>query len=557
MKTATGETANVPRVLNPVDVIDKTDTILDDSIIENGGTIFLPRGVEGYFGSVSKIYIPPCPHQELGHLIALDDLSVKANNILRIIEQVNAGDRKISAVSLAVKRLQHLVCLKIGSKSGILQGSQVGTRVSFSLRAVVIPSAEDHPSWIGLPRRAMNKLKITTGDYVIAGRDPVIWDGSVEVLMARETENSAIEMHPLLFAQMNADCDGDTIWVIKVPHGDGCRSECEARKLSFCAENAGFTRNMLVDDNDPNVNWSDVETQVKIRFRTTGYSVSPEDIVNSTDKLKQLEKFSGKELQDQGKEVALGLSEQSLIDYILQGNDKNLKMKVYLGPVGAASNKLKLISRGNKQLSDSANYLSHEVLQTLFDSKHGVGVDNKELDVQEVLKILNLQGKYKSTLDKPVSHFKVLGRLAESGYDRAKCHPIVAEVYSCHAFREVVYDITDDEDKRKRCCSLIDTLRDPDSTSDYAKCILQQVSDILEVSIKEVSMRLSKEKSLLGGIGTILNDPVVKLMSPFSFDDLKDNMVSSFANDRKPIPMSLASWLLKEAIERHKEDSNV
>ena len=198
-------TQNISKVVHLPSVVDKTDTILSDTHLSIGSVVTLPVPVTSYFGLFNEVFIPPGSLKEVGDFVIIDDISVKANNLVRVCEQVASGQKTIKALRSSFAKFQILLMSKVGTKDGILNSHIIGIRAKRSMRAVMVPSSRFHPAWITIPESSMRAMELNDGDLVICGRDPVIWGGSIEILKACGSYTSCIELHPLLFKQFSAN----------------------------------------------------------------------------------------------------------------------------------------------------------------------------------------------------------------------------------------------------------------------------------------------------------------------------------------------------------------
>jgi hypothetical protein len=432
-----GTTANVPRIVNPIWALESINTILDPNFQKYGGAIQLPEGCHSFIlkNEIREIKIPPCPVEPIDHLVRLDDIAVRVNNLLRVITEYSLGNKPVAVIQKSLDNLCGTIATKIGSKKkGLIISNVIGSRMAFSMRAVIVPDAQHHPVWVGIPETFMSKLKMDEGDLIIVGRDPVIHGGSIEVLQATPIPGHAIQLHPLVFGQMGADSDGDTVWAMVVDKQSlDCIAEAEAQILSFTIKHSKYAKNMAAIG-DSKVNWKEVEKECGTRFQTTGFSVSPDDILTNSTNLKSLENYTGKNLHDEciniidGKENVEEKSNQINLALLIQ--------KSYLGRIGAASAKLKLIASSDPVLLRSADYVSERSNQELFDAKGKVNSGNETVDIFEVLNLINMRGVWRSTIEEPRWHYEAAKAISTSDcFDIKNLWAIFAEIYTVRPVR--------------------------------------------------------------------------------------------------------------------------
>lgn len=416
------ETDDLPSMVDPNKLLDVTGTILDPKIVENGSWIYMPIVVSDYAGrEVMQVRVPPIEPLDSDGLWLIHPVMMAANQLIRVIKQFQNGQTSEIAVHKTFSSYQMQVIRSLAGKSGVIRNVVIGARIKRSGRAVLVPNSNHEPEWVGLPGRLFDDAELKHGDYVMIGRDPTIWDGSIEILRARKSDGDVGELHPLLFSQLNADCDGDAIYWFPVPKDPGCQIEAREHLMEFCLQHGRWKKQALKDHCSETVNWDNVRQETVDRFPVDGFSVSPEDIAGSPQGLwETIGRTTGKgELQDACREMAQGLEFDHWYDRVLEKNLEMLRMKVMMGPIGAACNRLKVLAGWNPMWLKSANYLSERLQQMLLDSKHGSGYDPNY-----VLRILNQQGKWKKA-----SPTDALAELEHLGMDPQEAQTMVEVIY--------------------------------------------------------------------------------------------------------------------------------
>jgi hypothetical protein len=520
------DTKNIPRILDPGKVETIAGTVLDPEFEKHGAVIDLPVTLNTFTGSLNKIRIPPCPRFEVDGLAVLDDLAVRTNNLLRVLELHKTGEKSISTVTKSVGALHRLAIGKIVSKSGIISRGIVGRRAFYTARAVLLPSINSDPHVVGLPARAMKKLKLQNGDLVIVGRDPTIWDGSLEVFIAKQCNDHCIHMHPFSFGQMGADCDGDTVWCLKVPSDKNCQEEAQRELCRFTRQEVTEFKRIPSGQPKGEVLWTE-ELDASL-LKTTGFSIGPLDILGQTKDAERFCEASEKQVIEEACTIAQGLSIDTLIDYLLTINKTMLVQKVFLGPAGAASNKLKLIGSEYPKLVRSACYVSERVQQLLFDYKGSVKSDEDGLDIFDLLHIVNMSGPYKTTPTKVVGFTTVLDLLEKQGLDKRMCHPIIAYIYAgWHISEALVSSGVDQEEAHEyglRVCDP-DYMESIDSSIEAIHQIAKETGVSSDVIIKKmVNLKVA------AGLSWILGDALYDSVNPF--DKKRTKMVIQELIDR-------------------------
>lgn len=428
-------------------VVDPTDTVLDPLICARGGWIDLPFECQDYAGrTIKKVWYPAFRNEHEGRVITLNRMAIAGNRLLRIIQSFNEGLIPKEFVEKGVKSYQHQAISSLGGKNGVVNSNIIAGRVRHSGRAVLVVNATHPPEVVSLPDKMMDALKLENGDLVILGREPTIWGGSIEVVRARRGRSYCIEVHPLLFKQMGADCDGDTVYVYAVPDNADCQAEAEKQVLGFAEQFAKWPSYLRLNDPSDYVDWEQVHEDGKARTVITGFSVSPREIIEQRERLKRLCATTGKDVSAECLEIALGVDQAKYKTYVEDQNRALVTMKLGMGPIGAAANKLRLIAGVDRHLLESASYFSERLQQILLDTKHTVG-RKETYSIDEILAMLNKAEQYKH-----MTLYDALEELGKVGIETERIWPIMSYIWIVwplvHAIRKVFDGITPSRMKR-------------------------------------------------------------------------------------------------------------
>lgn len=547
-------TNNITKIFDINSVVQAEGTVLDSEFQINGATIPLGRCIETDFGEFTSVKIPPCAARIEDGIVVLDDIAVRANNLLRVIDLVEAGEKKASALIKSLVNYQNLVLTRITGKKGLICRNILGRRCSHTGRAVLLPSYSMEPSEVYVPTHMMRKMGVKDGEVVLVGRDPTIWMGSVEVLKAFSTEENVIRLHPFVFGQFGADCDGDTVWVMRVP--EDMQSDMAPNVLKFAKKHQSDIKRASPGLPPVEIDWDDPAMATRAMAVTTGFSVSPLDILNQSNDLTRFKDSTGKDVAKEALAIASGLSHQEYCDYLTTINETMLIQKVYLGPVGAAAQKLKLIAGENELLVESANYVSERIQQMLFDIKGSVTGDSDDLKVFfEILDIVNLTGDY-SSAGRVVTHDRVLSRMAEIGFDMDLCTPMIVYIYTVFPLLQATWDVASSQllkeditkEDRAEAIELVSrVLYHPDKVS----TICEEVAKMLGVNASIIVRTAMSIKSELN-LGFILRDPLFTLINPFSRKKVirsiryLDEVLNQGGN---PDSIRLTDWVFTKSLE--------
>jgi len=502
----------VGAVVDETQVVDSRDTVLDKEICSRGTWIELPFPCTDFAGRrVEKVYYPAFEHQRRGRLIHLNRMAVAANILLRTLQSFKEGTSTEETVQKMVLSYQLCALRMLGGKKGVVNSNMIASRVSNSARGVLVVNADRHPEVIGIPAFIMRRLGLDNGDLVFVGREPTIWHGSIEIVRAKSTNRNVIELHPLLFKQLGADCDGDTVYVYAVPKDQECQKEAADQVLGFTQQWGRWPAYMRQSDPSDYVDWEIIEKENERRAEVTGFSVTPREILAKGDRVQALCKRMGKEVADECVEIAKGIDEAGLKKYVKDQNNALLHMKLWMGPIGAAANRLRVFAGMDRNLIASASYVSERLQQMLLDTKHYVG-RREGYGVTHVLDILNRRGKFSTTSS--VYLEDVVDEMTKMGMDRESIWPIMAYLWLVYPFEQAVIECYKEAHNYQisRLCGII---RGFLKTRNMKECLEKAVS--YGKQFKDVSMAtlIETHRKYAMGISDICKTgyPLMQLMS--------------------------------------------
>jgi hypothetical protein len=430
------ETDDIPQVIDPVMIMNRTDTVLDPEVLEYGCWIKLPFSVLDYARrEIQRVWVPPVEPMLEDGMMAIHPITWVANQILRVCRQFNAQETPATAVKRMVLSYQSVAERELVGKRGLIRNVMVGARMQKSGRAVLIPNGNYSPDTIGIPGRFFVDMGIEHDDLILVGRNPTIWSGSIEILKARRTPSDCVELHPLIFWQFGGDCDGDDLYFVPVPPTDECQEEAGRELLGFCQTHATWKKQALEKDPSPEVDWENPTADTKRRFGVTGFSVSPEDVMSQNSEVwDRIEAITGKELREQCLAIANGLDPDEVQEILREKNAETLRMKKHLGLIGLACNRLKIMASTVPHWVESANIMSERLQQVLLDSKH---LSGDTYSVFDALAVLNKTGKWKAaTVPEALA---MLGSIP--GIEAGPCKPILEAVFEAYPLRLALEDI--------------------------------------------------------------------------------------------------------------------
>jgi len=381
---------------------DRSGTLLDPEVLAFGTKIRFPKNVFAKDSSnniIDHIVVPgvsPAGRLEKsGQMVFLHPLTAAANRLLVYMEQAESLVDQ-ARFQRIITMYYHELMGRVTGDRGIIATNVSGTRMAHSGRLVLIPQVDRSPGWVGISAKAMKQADVCENEFVIVFRDPVIWVGSMEVLRAYAIEDDVIAMHPLLFAQFGADCDGDQLCFVKPPDQPGVAEEMKAQVLSHCRKYATWPKILCPGDLTEAPDWDNIVEDTTRRFVVTGLSYGPGDVrgwKKTPANVVAMEELIGK--KDRGKiNKEISIDPKARLDTILETSFANLFMKGYLGLVGAAARRLLLIMGEDPWAGLAANRCSEVIQQSTLDAKHQVGEDRaaSPIDVSNMFERKNKWG---------------------------------------------------------------------------------------------------------------------------------------------------------------------
>jgi hypothetical protein len=434
------KTSDISKVI-PEELIDSLEnTVLDSEIQEHGINYQLVDFIIDPFDRrTNKIQLPPIKAIVDQNCYILNTLQIMFNTILKVEDSYIKNECTQTSLAAAVNNyITRGLTSSLWGKNGYFRNLCVAHRNIDSVRGVALPNANYGIHEVGIPRRAMSISDRKHGDYCLVTRYPAIWDGSIEVVRARASNNDCIEIHPLLHKQLNLDHDGDDLTIFWVPKEKECLEEAENNLLQFFkAEGAGTWPKQLIVNNESNNNFETddldlLKKETKERFIPNGLSIDPIEIISGNHNLDQL---FDKNYKEDTLEIANGIDSKNFYKRTTNINLINLTMKMFMGPVGSISNDVKLIGKnGNSKVRRSAMHISEKIQQALMDSKHEIGSPNN-------MKFMKMKNAIGGTGETGKDIGKILDCLNENGIELDKSLPFIVYMYLIIPFKATIYDL--------------------------------------------------------------------------------------------------------------------
>jgi hypothetical protein len=487
---------------------DVKDTLIDPAILKRGARINLPQNffVSDPFGrTINHIMIPALSPdgriEKSGEMVFLHPVTVAGNQLLAYFEQ-NEGNLSIVVIERLVKLFYLSLMNRVIGNRGVIATNISGTRMAHSGRLVLIPQISRSPEWVGISTIAMKNTGIKEGDLIIIFRDPVIWTGSMEVVRAYPIDDNVIALHPLLFKQLNADCDGDQVAFVKPPQEPEVLREMNDNLLKHTLLHAKWPKYLCHDNLPEDPDWSNIIQDTLNRFTVNGFSYGPGDVcgwISPTNTVREMEKITGK--IDRGivnKDISSKKETRNKI--ILETNFANLFMKGYLGIVGATARRILLIMGEDPWLSSAANRFSETIQQATLDAKHKIS-EERTFSPIDIMEMFERRSKWKNSTISESIDLLVRAGIKEEDASRIVYHfrlelPVILFIevnlkdrkeYYISKLRELTIDSNGNANRKLGCfVSVLDE-------------IAKDMSGILgtEINHKDVNREI-KEKYVIG-----------------------------------------------------------
>jgi len=434
------KTSDISKII-PEELLDNIEnTILDSEIQKNGINYeLIDFIVDPFDRKINRIQLPPIKAILDQNCYILNTLQIMFNTILKVEDSYIKNECKKTSLAAAVNNyITRGLTSSLWGKDGYFRNLCVAHRNIDSVRGVALPNANYSIHEIGIPKIAMNVSERKHGDYCLVTRYPAIWDGSIEVVRARASNNDCIEIHPLLHKQLNLDHDGDDLTIFWIPKEKECIEEAEDNVLQFFkSQGAGSWPKQLTIAGKSNDNFetSDLDLlkkETKERFIPNGLSIDPIEIISGNH---NLDDIFDKNYKEDTLEIANGIDPKNFYKRTTNINLINLTMKMFMGPVGSISNDVKLIGKnGNSKVRRSAMHISEKIQQALMDSKHEIGSPNN----MKFMKMKNAIGGIGET-GKDIG--KILDCLDENGISFDKSLPFIVYMYLIIPFKATIHDL--------------------------------------------------------------------------------------------------------------------
>jgi hypothetical protein len=166
---------------------------------------------------------------------------------------------------------------------------------------------------------------------------------------------------------------------------------------SFTRDFATWAKNFNEDQSTNKIDFKHFGEDERKRIKTTGLSVSPDDILRDTPDLQKVMAYCNKASRTRGKadiselvHISKQVPIQEWKEYTESINRAQLAMKVFMGPVGLLALRLIVIGHDKPEIRISANILAERCAQGLLDAKHLTREQAADFKPAQLFEILNL-----------------------------------------------------------------------------------------------------------------------------------------------------------------------
>jgi hypothetical protein len=436
-----------PRRLVP-EGVDLEGTVLDLRLKPTGGSIKLPTfvvtyaGREELFGSkepreydhtvapmkfkTRRVLVPyiPCFRIVSGRPV-LNMVLFRADNVVRVAERYREELATAADLQRSVNRYYDQIERMLCGKSGLLTRHMFGVRCANSLRFVAVPEPDLRYFEIGVPEHLAVEATISTGDWVIAMRSPVLWQGSVLAMKAVRVDSHAGMANPFIMKGLGLDFDGDTMAVIKADTDDAVvLDEMRNAVGDPTIETFEFEDEFLVNNPDPECNWEQASVDVAARLAPTGLSLGPEDVLNPEES-----EFLGicnngiKDVPDDFVEYAHGISADKWVKETERAAVEVTKLKLEIGLLGACTDKVnQVLLAFDPDLLPLGLQLKERLTDLMMkNAKQGLGTG---YTTAKITAMLDRRGAFKEA-----SVETALEYMQQIGFDPVEYQPVIELLY--------------------------------------------------------------------------------------------------------------------------------
>jgi hypothetical protein len=424
-------------------------TVLDPGMKPSGGVIKLPCRIATYIGrertfgrsekggfdysAVSpkhqsqRVLVPWIENFQVVHgRPVLNMVLFRADNIVRIAQLVAEGKATPADLQTSVSRYQDEIERTLCGKNGLFTRDLFGIRCKNSLRFVAVPNPDLEPDEIGLPEVAAHQAKIEDGNWILVGRAPELWQGSVLAMRAILMPSTAGHVPPYVMQGLGLDFDGDQMTAIRVP------TELEPELRAAMEKSAGhptlehfkWAAEFLFNNPEVEPSWPAIKLDLEGRLAQNGLSLGPEDILDP-EKSEFLGDMAARveKIPPDTQQYANGMDIPEWSKSAEAAAVEVCRLKLEVGLLGAATDKANQVLLAFAPEALPAGMELKERLTDLMmkNAKKGGGTG---YDTNLVTAMLDRRGPFKEA-----SVETALDYMVKCGFDREKYRPMIECLY--------------------------------------------------------------------------------------------------------------------------------
>lgn len=369
--------------------------------------------------------------------VYLNRIQVCLNRLIDAVKNYQTGSHP--NVSEARKFLQgafsafeDVVINTLAGKGGLIVKNVAGLRLPFSM---MTPAAGTHlceHNEVLIPLSEAKTIRAWDGNIIMVHREPLLHGPGIVFLKARVVPDQFADSTRIpwaVFFGMNADCDGDLIFLTNITeHLKSCTEEERTKVLDeitrvtevdMLRHKFSASLRLLNADEQPKYepersSWPDLRSRLD---DSEAISFGVEDIFGDQSKHAFLEILNAHLDIDPAKilKYATDLKEEDWSQDIRETTKALCYTKRGLGIVGAIGNYALVISSYHRNCIDAAVDIKERLSQTILDAKHGEDLDH----INECLNSLMKAGEYEEA-----SIEQRIQGLVRNGFDREVIAPL-------------------------------------------------------------------------------------------------------------------------------------
>lgn len=439
-----------PRRLVPEGVSLK-GTVLDPDMKPHGGRIKLPVPVIHYIGreklfmrsepgtydhTISKkhgyktrtIMVPWMDnYQIVSGRPVLNMILFRADNVVRVAQRVQAGDASPADLQKSVNRYHDEIQRALTGKRGLLTRDLFGFRCKHSLRIVATPGPEYEYWEMGLPKIPAAQAGIKDGDWILALRSPVLWQGSVLVMKARLVDGTGGQVNPFCWQGLGLDFDGDQMGVIRVPIEKNPWFSQDLRRAveDPTLDHFKWYDEFLVMNREEEPFWGDIKFDLATRTQVTGLSLSPEECLNpENSEFLQTVAMGAKSVPEDLVDYANGMDIGTWAKATQAAAIQITQLKLEIGLLGATTDKAAqlVMAFGTREQLRSLLSLKERLTDLMMkNAKKGGGTG---YSTNSIMCLFERRDEFDNA-----SPEKAVQYLVELGFDQDEFLPVIELIY--------------------------------------------------------------------------------------------------------------------------------